>query len=240
MSKPGETRRKRFYKEVSAVPAASGAFRIELDGRPIRTPGRYVLALDRLELAEDVAEEWRAQGENIDPASMPLTRIVNSAIDGVAGQEMEVRADFLAYAGSDLLCYLAEGPAELIERQSRLWGAIHAWAKRTHAIEFEFAVGVMPVEQPAAMLARFDAAIGERTALELAGLHVVTTLTGSALLALALLHGEIGAQEAWALAHIDEDFQIERWGNDEEAVARRERRWREMSAACRVLGARPA
>jgi chaperone required for assembly of F1-ATPase len=235
MKKPDERRRKRFYKEVAAAPTATGTFRVELDGRPIRTPGKRELALPDQSLAEAVAEEWRRQGDVIDPASMPLTRITNSALDGVAGRETEVRADIIAYAGSDLMCYFAEGPAELIERQSRLWGPIHAWAKREHGIELELTVGVMPVEQSPLMLAQFDAALVQRTSLSLAAFHVVTTLTGSALLALALLHKQLDVGEAWALAHIDEDFQIERWGTDDEAVARREQRWRDLNAAARLL-----
>ncbi len=226
---------KRFYAEASVSADVNGRCRVLLDGRGVRTPGKRELAVPSADLAEAIAEEWRSQGSNIDPTSMPMTRIANSAIDGVAGREREVRADLLAFAGSDLLCYLADGPPELAERQSRMWGAIHAWAKCTHGVELELAVGIMPVEQPTEMMARLDAAFGERSALELAGLHVVTTLTGSALLALAVLHEKVTAAEAWSLAHIDEDFQIERWGSDEEASARRAMRWREMEAACRVV-----
>lgn len=244
MTRSDETRRKRFYKEATVAPVAATvahpedgveAYRILLDGRVVRTPGRRELALPRRDLAEAVAAEWAAQGELIDPLAMPLTRLVNSAIDGVVGREGEVRTSLLAYGGSDLICYLAEGPTELIERQSRCWGAIHAWAMRTHGIELELAVGVMPVTQSTAMLEKLDTAFGERSPLELAALHVVTTLTGSVMLTLALLHRHISPAEAWELAHLDEDFQIERWGADEEAKERRAQRWQDFRAACRAL-----
>lgn len=241
MSRPDEIRRKRFYTEATVAPDKAGddTFCILLDGRAVRTPGRRVLAVPRRELAEAMAAEWASQREIIDPISMPLTRIVNSAIDGVTGRESEVRASLLEYGGSDLLCYLAAGPPELLERQSRRWGEIHAWAKRTHHIELQLAVGVMPVTQTPSMLGRFDRALGQRTPLELAALHVVTTMTGSVLLALALVHHHLDPAEAWDLAHLDEDFQIERWGADAEAADRRAQRWQDMKAACCLLGVSP-
>lgn len=231
------TRRKRFYKEVAVAPARGGAaWQVLLDGRMLRTPGKRELTVTRPDLAETIAAEWRAQGEHIDPGRMHLTRLVNSAIDGVSGREAEVRAAILAYGGSDLVCYLADGPRELIERQSQGWGRVHGWLKRAFGIELVLASGVMPVEQDADMLARLDTALGDPTALELAALHVLTSTTGSLVLALAVLHCEIDAAEAWRLAHIDEDYQIEKWGADAEAAARRERRWQEVQTAALALG----
>ena len=232
----GTGARKRFYKEVAIAGAPDGTgFRVLLDGRGLRTPAKRELKLSRRALAEAVAAEWRTQGATIDPATMPLTRLVNSALDGVADKAAEVRAGIVAYGGSDLICYLAEGPRELIERQSRAWGQVHAWLKEELGVELALAAGVMPVAQDAAMLARLDAALGERDALELAATHVITTLTGSLLLALAVLHRRLSGEEAWRLAHIDEDFQIEKWGEDAEAAARRAQRWVEMQAACTIL-----
>lgn len=234
----GQGTSKRFYSEVSVGNGVGGVgFRVLLDGRGVRTPARRELILPSPALAEAVASEWRRQGVTIDPGSMPLTRLVNSAIDGVADRAPEVRASILAYGGSDLVCYFAEGPRELIERQSRGWGEVHAWAKQAFGVELELAAGVMPVVQRPEMLAQLDAALGTRGPLELAALHVMTASMGSLLLSLAVLHQRLTPAEAWALAHIDEDFQIEKWGHDEEAAERRARRWAEMHAASLVLDA---
>lgn len=232
-----DSRRKRFY-QVASVSAPDGdppRFRILLDGRGVRTPAKRELAVPSRDLAEAVAVEWDAQVTHINPLSMPLTRLVNSALDGVTGREAEVRASIVAYAGSDLLCYLASEPIELVALQSKRWGAIHAWAKQAHGVELSLAVGVMPVAQDPNMLATLDMALGQAGPLALAGLHVMTALTGSLLLAFAVRHGRISAEEAWSLAHIDEDFQISKWGLDEAAAERRQKRWIDMSAAARVV-----
>ena len=226
---------RRFYK-VATVEPRGDAYRIVLDGRPVRTPAKRELAVASESLAQSLAAEWQGQGETIDPSTMPLTRLVNSALDGVVGREAEVRADIVEYAGSDLICYFATAPDELIERQTRQWGAVHAWAEAALGVRLVLTEGIMPVAQDQVMLARIDAALGGDDALSLAALHVVTTLTGSVLLALAVARGQLRPAEAWALAHIDEDFQIEQWGEDEEAAARRAKRWLEMQAACRMLG----
>ncbi len=233
----GSGSRNRFYKEVTVGEAAAntGAFKVLLDGRTIRTPAKRELVLPSQRLAEAVAEEWRSQEAVIDPSTMPLTRLANSAIDGVADRAMDVREAILAYGGSDLICYLADGQAELVERQSRRWGDVHAWIKQAFGVELALAVGVMPVAQPDDMLARLATAIGDRSPLELAALHVMTASMGSLLLTLGVLHGRLSPAEAWSLAHIDEDFQIEKWGRDEEAEERRKRRSAEMNAACLVL-----
>jgi chaperone required for assembly of F1-ATPase len=225
---------KRFYTQVSVTETA-GACHILLDGRSVRTPGKRLLALPGAALAEAVAAEWRAQGAVIDPTTMPLTRIVNAALDGVAGREAEVRADVVKYAGSDLLCYRAEGPPELVERQRRHWDPLIAWASSSIGCRLKIAHGVMPLRQSEEMLERLAARIAGLDALRLAALHVATTLTGSALLALALAEGRIDRQEAWAAAQVDEDFQVEQWGEDGEAVARARVRRAELDAASRVL-----
>lgn len=229
--------RKRFYKEVTVAEAVASppAFRVLLDGRGVRTPAKRELAVPSRALADALAAEWAAQDATIQPRTMPLTRLINSALDGVTGREVEVRAAIVAYGGSDLLCYLAEGPRELIERQSQAWGEIHAWVKSAFAVELTLAVGIMPVMQSAAMLARLDSALGERGPLELAALHVMTASMGSLLLSLAVVHRRLDASQAWSLAHIDEDFQVEKWGRDAEAEARRAQRWSEIVAASQVL-----
>jgi chaperone required for assembly of F1-ATPase len=214
-------------------------FRVLLDGKPMRTPAKSVFAVPSRALAEAIAAEWDAQGERIDPASMPLTRIVNSAIDGVRGRESEVRADIAKYAGSDLVCYRAGAPEELARQQAEAWDDIVTWAGDALGARLLIGTGIMPVAQPAQALARIAEALEDFDAFALAALHVTTTLTGSAVLALALARGQITAENAWAAAHVDEDFQIAKWGEDAEAMARRARRWVEMEAASRMLALLP-
>jgi len=227
---------KRFYKDVgiAAVPEAGGAIAVQLDGRPVRTPKKRPLALPTRALADLVAEEWRQQGERIDPAKMPLTRLANTAIDAVAERKAEVAADVVAHAGSDLLCYRADGPEGLQRRQAAAWEPIVAWAEATFDCHFERAEGVMPIVQPPETSEQLAAAIVDLDEFRLAALHVMTTLTGSALLALAHVRGRLSLETAWAAAHIDEDWQIEQWGRDEEADARRAHRLDEMRAASRM------
>ncbi len=231
---------KRFYKEVAVrvetpeAPCSSPVWGLLLDGRPVNTPGKVALAVPSETLAEAIAEEWRAQGDFIDPETMPITKIVNSAIDGVTGREKEVAADIVAFAGSDLVCYRAEGPAELVERQAEAWNPVLRWAQDALGTRFVLAAGVMPVMQPDDALRTFATAIEDCGGLELCALHVMTTLTGSALLALAHARGAMSAEAVWAAAHVDEDFQIAQWGADEEATHRRERRLREFQAASQL------
>ena len=234
-----DKRLKRFYTNAGTAPGASG-YCVTLDGRTIKTPARRELALPTEMLARAVAAEWQAQGEHVLPASMPLTRLANTAIDGVIGREAEVRADIVKYAGNDLICYLADGPQALCDRQTEGWGPIHDWARDTHGIALKLAAGVMPVEQDTDTSTLFAALLEPFDAMALAGLHTMTTLTGSALLALAVAHRHIGSAQAWTLAHIDEDFQIEQWGDDHEASQRRAARWLEMEAAALLSGAAPA
>jgi chaperone required for assembly of F1-ATPase len=239
---------KRFYKEVGVEAetpdggAPGGAWCLLLDGRPVKTPGKVSLAVPSAALAEEIAQEWRAQDEFIDPESMPITKIVNSAIDGVSGREKEVAADIVAFAGSDLVCYRAEEPAELVVRQAEAWDPVLRWAQDVLGAHFVLAEGVMPVAQPEDALRAFASAIDGYESLELCALHVMTTLTGSAILSLAHARGAMSAELVWAAAHVDEDFQIAQWGEDDEAAARREKRLREFQAAslvCRALSQDP-
>lgn len=237
--RPGQTARvlpKRFYKAASAGAAPEGAgFHVLLDGRGMRTPAKAALVVPTLALAQAIAAEWQAQGEHIEPATMPLTRLVNSAIDGVRGREGEVRAEIVKYAASDLLCYRAGEPAGLAQRQGELWDPVLAWSRGTFGARFVVAEGVMPVLQPQEASAAIAAALDGLDALRLAAMHVMTSLTGSALLALAHARGRLSAEAAWTAAHVDEDWQIARWGEDAEASRRRRQRWDEMQAASRLL-----
>jgi chaperone required for assembly of F1-ATPase len=223
---------RRFYRTVDMSPAeADGSRTIRLDGRTARTPGKRELRLTSRALAEAVATEWDLQQTTIDPATMPLTRLVNTAIDGVEAQKADVAADVVKYAGSDLVCYRADYPEGLVRRQQELWDPVLAWAAERHGASFKVASGLMPVAQSEDSSRRIAAAIAPLDALRLTALHAMTTLMGSALLALAVLDGRLTPEAAWEAAHVDEDWQITEWGEDAEATARRERRWREMQAA---------
>ncbi len=235
---------KRFYKSValaevsSPLPGGEGrtlSFRLLLDGKPVRTPAKNELALPARALADAVAAEWEAQGERIDPATMPLTRLANSIIDGVIARQAEVRAEIVKYAASDLLCYRAEGPEELVRRQAESWDPVLAWVRDRHGAALAAVQGIMPATQSSAAMDAVARALEPFGAFELAAIHVMTTLMGSALLALAHAHGHLSAEAAWTAAHVDEDWQIRQWGEDAEAKARRDRRRAEMQAASRLL-----
>jgi chaperone required for assembly of F1-ATPase len=227
---------KRFYRAVS-VDGAKPTYRVLLDGRPVRTPARNELAVPSRALAQAVAAEWEAQGDCIDPATMPLTRLVNSALDGVTGREAEVRAEIARYAASDLVCYRASAPheQELARRQATAWDPVLAWARQELDVHLSVGQGVVHVPQPQAATGAIQGVLAGLDPLALAAHHVMTTLTGSALLAFAHAGGRLTAEEAWAAAHVDEDWQISQWGEDAEAKARRQRRWAEMQAASRLL-----
>jgi chaperone required for assembly of F1-ATPase len=184
----------------------------------------------------EVAAEWERQRETIEPAEMPLTRLLNSAIDGVALTMTETRADIVRYAGSDLLCYRAEEPDTLVERQAHAFDPVLRWAAESLGARFNVTAGIVHVAQPPQALAAIAAALDSYDdPAALAALSVMTTLSGSALLALAVARGFLSAEAAWRAAHVDEDFQAERWGADAEAMARREARRREFEAAAVVL-----
>jgi len=226
---------RRFYKAAEAR-QEDGRFVLSLDGRRARTPGRNALAHASGALMARVAEEWARQRETIDPADMPLTRLMNSAIDGVAHTMAETRADILRYAGADLLCYRPEAPDALVARQAHGHDPVLRWAAETLGARFHVTSGIVHVAQPPEALAAIGAALDaydDPTAL--AALSVMTTLTGSALIALAVARGFLRPEAAWRVAHIDEHFQAERWGVDAEAAARREARWREFEAAASVF-----
>ncbi|MDK1376090.1 MULTISPECIES: ATP12 family chaperone protein [unclassified Sinorhizobium] len=229
---------KRFYKEVSIDTADDGGQTVLLDGRRVRTPAKHPLAVPTRKLADLLAAEWDAQSEVIDPAAMPITRIVNTAIDGVALDHRAVFEDILRFAGSDLLCYRADSPEGLVARQNELWNPILDWAAQSLGARFILIEGVIHQEQPREAISAYAEGLRAfATPLGLTCLHTLTTLTGSALLALAFAMGRLTAEEAWSAAHVDEDWQIEHWGTDEEAFQRRENRRQEMQAAATALDA---
>jgi chaperone required for assembly of F1-ATPase len=225
--------RKRFFQSAG-VKEEGGSFQVTLDDRTVRTPARKPLAAPTRALAEALAAEWDAQTDVIDPARMPLTRLVNSIIDGVAGQEAAVSDDILKYLGSDLLFYRADGPASLIDRQAEIWDPLIDWARDSLGARFILAQGIVHVAQPEEAIKSARKAM-PKDAWRLGAMHSVTTLTGSALLAMALASGAITPEAVWRAAHVDEDFNMQAWGNDEQAMARRDFRAKEFDAAARIL-----
>ncbi|QAY96976.1 ATPase [Methylovirgula ligni] len=225
----------RFYKEVGIAPSGTG-FALVLDGRVAKTPAKSELVLPSAALAEAVAGEWRAQGDKIDFATMPLTRLAFTAIDGVAHQMDAVIDEIAKYAETDLVCYRAAEPASLAEAQAAAWDPVLDFAAAQLGARFFCAEGVVFVAQPpearAAVRARIaEIAAGPAAPFLLASLSVMTALAGSILIALALAEGSHSLDQAWAAAHVDEDFQVRQWGTDSEATARRSRRFADMAAA---------
>jgi chaperone required for assembly of F1-ATPase len=229
---------KRFYMAAEVVETNAG-FAVQLDGRTAKTSGRKPLVVPTKALAELVAAEFDAQKEFINPFSMPVLRIVNPAIDSVSGLMGEVRADIANYAGTDLLCYRAHEPEKLIARQNAMWNPIIARVESEIGARFILAEGVMHVAQLQPTLAAFAAQLETATpdAFTLSATHVMTSLSGSAILALSVTTGWLAANDAWAAAHLDEDWTIEFWGDDLEAQTRRAKRWIEFEAAAKVVAA---
>ncbi|MAO91197.1 MAG: ATPase [Rhodospirillaceae bacterium] len=221
---------KRFYKSAAAVQTESG-YMVNLDGRPVRTPARAPLVLPGLALGEAVAAEWNAQGDKIIPDTMPLMSFASTAIDRVSGAMEAVAAEASGFAASDLLCYRADQPIELAQRQADAWDPLLDWARTRYDVTFSVTTGIMPVEQPAENKARFTAVALAFDPHTLTGLHVMTTAYGSFLLALAVVEGRLTAPEALAISRVDETFQAELWGTDEEAEKRHQRLLREVTSA---------
>jgi chaperone required for assembly of F1-ATPase len=222
---------KRFWKDVT-IDAARG---VRLDGKPVRTPGRLPLVLPNAALADAVAEEWRAVEGDIDPRAMPLTGLANTAIERVPADPALFAATLAAYAESDLLCYRADAPPDLIARQAAAWDPPLIWATQRYDVHFEIATGVMHQPQPDATIERLAVAVAARDAFELAGLSPVVTITGSLTLGLALIERAMDAEGVWAAANLDEDWQAEQWGVDPLAVQAREVRRAEFDAAAHFL-----
>jgi chaperone required for assembly of F1-ATPase len=227
--------RKRFYTQAGVAESPDG-FAITLDGKSIRTPSGRALVAPTLAIAETIAAEWEAQKETIDPLTMPVTRFANSVVDAVVERVDAVTDDIARYFGSDLLFYRAGHPEALVAREAALWDPPLFWAAEALGAHFILAEGIVHVRQPDQAIAAARAALPSDP-WSVAALHVVTTTTGSALLALALLHGVLDADQVWAAAHVDEDWNISQWGVDEEVAARRAARLVDFTAAAGILKA---
>lgn len=242
LPKAEDRRPKRFYETVSVEPV-EGGWAVLLDGRGVKTPARQSLAVPTEALARMIAEEWTRQGERIDAPAMPVTRLCFVALDRMADAHAETVAEVTKYASTDLLCFRAPDPAELVAAQAAAWDPMLAWAERAMGAHFVAATGVLPVDQDPVALQRVMAKAGEQDVWRLTALAHATAICGSAILGLALLEGEISGDQAFALSSVDEAFQASQWGEDAEAAERLALLRRDLMAAdamLRALDAGPA
>lgn len=209
---------KRFWKAAAAV-ETEGGFKIELDGRPVKTPAKTLLVVPSADMAAAVAAEWDAQQDLIDPLTMPVTRGANAAIDKVATQRDEVIEMLAAYGDTDMLCYRAIGPEELIARQVAEWDPLLAWAKDTYGVTLKTREGVMHIAQDPRNLVQFTKELHQMTAFQIAASHDLISLSGSLVIALTVIEKHLTADQGWAVSRIDEEWQFEKWGEDEDARA---------------------
>jgi chaperone required for assembly of F1-ATPase len=227
---------KRFYKEVS-IAAADGGFCVRLDGKPVKTPARNALLLPTDRLAMAIAREWRVQGDTITATSMPLVRLANTVIDGVAQHRDEVIAAILRFGENDLLCYRAHQPPELVMRQQIGWDPLLAWVRRRHGAAMRVADGLGHVDQTPDALLALRQALEEHDVFSLGGLHVIASITGSLVLALAVAEGFTTGAHAFELSRIDEIYQAEKWGEDAEAQKRTAALAHELDKAVELIAA---
>lgn len=225
---------KRLYKQATTRPVGDN-WGVALDGRPLRTPGKSELILPSAALAAAIAAEWEAQNGDIRPATMPLFRLAATAIDRTSAQRQRVIGETAGYAGSDLVCYRAEQPAALAARQQAVWQPLIAWATARYDATLAVTAGIIPTRQSAAALKAFAAAVAALDDFRLTALHDLTATCGSLVIALALLEGRLDADQAFAASQLDETFQIEAWGEDSEATARRRSLASDIAAAARFL-----
>ena len=225
---------KRFWKDVSIEQEGEG-WGIRLDGRPVHTPARALLIVPTEALARAISAEWAECGKDVDPCAMPLTGLANAAIDRVAIDKKGFVAGLARYAEADLACYRADGPKALIERQARSWDSLLGWARRRFDVDFATTCGLTHVAQPAATVERLAHAVASLDAFHLAGLSTLVTIGGSLVTALAVLENAITPDEAWDAVSLDDRWQLENWGSDDEAEVALENRRRDFLAAARFL-----
>ena len=225
---------KRTYRQAG-VAASDGGFAVTLDGKPMRTPGKAALAVPSPALAAAIAEEWQAQGSDIDPNTMPMTRLASIALDLVAPRRGEAANAVVKYAETDLVCYRAGHPPELVARQEAAWQPLVRWIEERFGARLAVTEGVVPTTQPAAALDAVAAAVAAYDAWALAALNLATAACGSVVVALALAEGRLGADDAFAAAQLDESFEIERWGEDAEQTQRRSALRDDIVASARFL-----
>jgi chaperone required for assembly of F1-ATPase len=228
----------RFYKDVG-VGTADDGFAVTLDGRSPRTPGMKPVVVPSEAVARAMAAEWAAQGEVIDPATMPIVRLVNSAVEAGDERLQAFRDEIVKYAGNDLLLYRADTPRELVAEQERLWDGTLVKLARHFGVGFQPTIGIVHQPQPAPTLQRLAAALADEPLIQLVAMVSLTGITGSGLLSIAVRHGLLSPDEAWQVANVDEDHNLRLWGEVAEAADRRVRRRRDYDAAIAVLEAMP-
>jgi chaperone required for assembly of F1-ATPase len=226
---------RRFYKTAAAVRRDDGTFGIALDGRPLPTPARKPYTLPTEALADAIAAEWAAQDKDIRPSTMPLTTLAATALDRVGERRDAVLDEIIGYARTDLVCYRADNPQALAQRQVEQWQPLIEWAQRRYDVSFAITSGIIAVPQPEETLVRLRAALAPLDDFRLSAMHALAQSLGSTVLALALLHGEIDATEAFRRSALDELFQVEKWGEDAEARKRREAMLADVNASARFL-----
>lgn len=224
---------KRFYKDATVT--GDGPFGVSLDGKALRTPARELLAVPSLALAEAIAKEWQAQGEKIDPRTLPLTGFANAAIDRVAADHAGFAKRLATYAESELIAYRADGPDSLLAAQAAAWDQWVEWLARRYDVGLTITTGIMHVAQPPATLIRLHTAFAAFTPFQLAPLDPIVTITGSAVLALAVAEGELEAEAAYDIAHVDALWQEQQWGRDPLAEKAEAERRTDLAAAVHFL-----
>ena len=225
---------KQFWKRAEAVAGEDG-WGIELDGKPLKTPGKLALMVPTEALAQSIAAEWSEAPETVDPRVMAMTGLANAAIEKFAPDAASFAAGLARYGEADLFCYRAEGPAKLVEREAAAWDPLLAWARRRFDVDFAITHGITHVPQPAGTAERLGHAVAALDAFRLAALSPMVTIGGSLIAALAVVEGAIEAEAAWDAVSLDERWQIETWGDDAEAVAMLKGRKRDWMAAARFL-----
>ncbi len=229
-----EEKRKRVYTEVSVI-ASDGMFGVALDGRPLHTPGRALLATSKEPVAAAVAQEWDVQNDFIDPSTMPLTKLLNTAIDRVAPRRSDILSQLVRFAETDLLCYRAESPESLVERQEKVWQPVLDWLAAVHSVSMTVGQGLMPLHQPDEVTKNLGYVLSQRDDLNLTAVQATAALTGSIALALALADQHFSHVEVFAVAQLDETWQMENWGEDAEAMQRRDALEKDLHAIERFV-----
>lgn len=225
---------KRFYGEVAVVPV-EGGFIVQLDGKPLRTPEKNSLILPNADSGEALAREWRAAGEYLDPQSMPYTKLAFTAVDRVSPHREAVIEQISAYANSDVVCYRASGPSDLVKRQGEDWDPFVAWVESTFDVEIRTAEGISHIAQEHDTLCTLTSAYSDKSSFYLAALYSLVANSSSLILALAVAAGDKDPDEAFRSANCDELYQCEKWGRDAEAQVRLDERAAEFQAAAEFI-----
>ncbi len=225
---------KRFYKKVTIAETAGG-YDIRLDDRVLKTPLKRNFTVPTRKMAQAIADEWDAQQTHVNPATMIVTRLANTAVDRVHGDETRIVSELADFAASDLVCYRAGSPDPLVRRQAAHWDPVLAWVKSALGVQFVCVKGIVHHAQPDTAIAAIADALSNETRFRLTAIHNMTTLTGSTLIAMMVGSDALPGEEAWAAAHVDEDWQSEQWGRDDEAEARRAERKQDFESTVKFL-----